>query len=390
MDFDLSSEQSMLAETATRWARDHYGALAQYQGAARQPAGFPAAQWGELGELGLLGLPWSEDEGGIGGGPVETMVVAEAFGRTLMPAPWLASVILAGGVLRAAATPEQRATLAPGLIDGSARLAFAHGERQSRYDLTDVATTARRDGDGDGWVLDGAKTAVWSGGGASHFLISARSAGSRRDRDGLSLFVVEADRPGLSVREVATHDGGRDAELVLDGVRVGDATRIGAPGEAFAAIEQGFDVAVAALCANAVGAMAALHEMTLDYLKTRKQFGVAIGSFQSLQHAAVDMLTALEQSRSMSYYAAMMASHENAGERAAAISAAKVQINRAARQIGEQAVQLHGGIGMTEEYLGAHYFRHLALLEFRLGDTDWHLRRLDAQGGLIGGLVKAA
>ncbi|MBB3172466.1 alkylation response protein AidB-like acyl-CoA dehydrogenase [Endobacter medicaginis] len=158
MDFDLSSEQSMLAETATRWARDHYGALAQYQDAARQPAGFPAAQWGELGELGLLGLPWSEDEGGIGGGPVETMVVAEAFGRTLMPAPWLASVILAGGVARVAATPEQRATLAPGLIDGSARLAFAHGERQSRYDLTDVATTARRDG--DGWVLDGAKTAV--------------------------------------------------------------------------------------------------------------------------------------------------------------------------------------------------------------------------------------
>lgn len=381
MDFDLSSEQSMLAETANRWARDRYSALAQYQQAARQPGGFPPAQWAELGELGLLGLPWSEDEGGIGGGAVETMVVAEAFGGTLMPAPWLASVILAGGVLRAAASPGQRAALAPGLIDGSTRLALAHGERQARYDLADVATTARRQG--EGWVLDGAKTAVWSGGGASHFLVSARIQGARRDPHGLSLFWLPADAPGLSVREGATHDGGRDAELLLDGVTLEADACIGAPGEAFTAIEQGFDVAVAALCSDAVGAMAALHEMTLDYLRTRKQFGVAIGSFQSLQHAAVDMLTALEQSRSMSYYAAMMASCADAGERAAAISAAKVQINRAARQIGEQAVQLHGGIGMTEEYLGAHYFRHLALLEFRLGDTDWHLRRLDAQGGLV-------
>jgi alkylation response protein AidB-like acyl-CoA dehydrogenase len=305
----------------------------------------------------------------------------EALGRTLCPAPYFATVVLCGGVLRAAASPAQRAALVPAIAAGELTLAFAHSETQARYDLADVRTTARRQG--EGWVLDGEKRFVLAGDSAQRLIVSARVAGEGSHRDGIALFLLDAGTPGLSRRGYLTQDRSRAADLRLNAVRVGTGALIGEAGSAIGAIEQAVDGAIAALCAEAVGAMAYAHELTVDYLKVRKQFGVAIGSFQALQHRAVDMLVATEQARSMALYATMMCTEPDAAERQRAISAAKVQVNKSARFVGQEAVQLHGGIGMTEECQVGHYLRRLTMIEMMFGDTGHHLRRLARAGGLI-------
>lgn len=381
MDFDLSEEQGLLKETAARWATDNYATLEQLEAARAAPLGFSQAKWAELAELGLLGLPFAEADGGFGGGPVETLVVMEALGRAMAPEPYLASVLLGGGAVRIAGSDAQRAAILPGLMDGSSRLAFAHSELQARYDLNDVATTARAvDG---GFRLDGLKTVALNADAATLLVVSARTSGARRDEAGITLFLVPADAPGVSVAGYPTQDGGHAADITLAGVFVPADAVLGTVDSAFPVIEKVVDGAIAALGAEAVGLMEALTDLTVEYLKTRKQFGVSIGSFQSLQHKAVDMLVALEQARSMSLYAGMMLETEDATERRVAISAAKVQINRSARFVGQTAVQLHGGIGMTMEYLGAHHFRRLAMIELMFGDTAWHQRRVTALGGLV-------
>lgn len=382
MDFDFTDEQSLLKDSVARWAADRYGSLEKVEASRRKPLGFDEDAWAQLAELGLLGLPFSEEDGGFGGGPVETMIAVEALGRHLAPEPYLASVVLGGGALRLAGTAAQREALVPGLVEGSHRLAFAHGERQARYDRADVATTARREG--DGFRLDGAKAVVLNADAAQTLVVSARTAGGQRDEAGLSLFLVPADAPGLTITPYPTQDGGRAADLVLDGVTLAPGALLGEADAGLPVIERVLDEGIAALCAEAVGVMEALHALTVDYLKTRKQFGTAIGGFQVLQHRAVDMLMSLEQARSMALYATMMAGSDDAAERAPAVSAAKVQVNRAARYIGQEAVQLHGGIGMTLEYLGAHLFRRLATIEYLLGDTPYHLRRVSDAGGLLG------
>ena len=377
MNFDLSDEQKLLKDSVERWAGDRYGDLAKINASRAAPHGFSAATWRELADLGLLGLPFAEADGGFGGGPVETMVTMEALGRALAPEPYLASVILGGGAVALAGNEAQRQELLPALASGELRLAFAHGEAQARYDLEDVAATARADT--DGVVLDGAKTVVLNAEGAHFLIVSARTSGARRDGDGISLFLVPADAPGVTLRPYPTQDGGRAADVILSGVRVGGDALLGPPDDALPTIERVIDGAIAAVCAEAVGAMDALLALTVDYLKTRRQFGASIGSFQALQHRAVDMLTHVEQARSMALYATMMAQAEDAGERRAAIAAAKVQINRSARFVGQQAVQLHGGVGMTMEYLGAHYFRRLSMIELQFADTPHCLRQLSAQ-----------
>ncbi len=382
MDFDLTEEQNLLKDSVTRWAGDRYGSLERIEAARRQPLGFDEGTWAQLAELGLLGLPFAEEDGGFGGGPVETMIAVEALGRHLAPEPYLASVVLGGGALRLAGSAAQRAEYVPAIAEGGLRLAFAHGEAQARYDRADVATTARQvEG---GYRLDGAKSVVLAADAAQTLVVSARTAGDRRDEAGISLFLVPADAPGLTLKAYPTQDGGRAADLVLDGVTVPAEALLGAAGAALPVIERVLDEGIAALCAEAVGLMDALHALTVDYLKTRKQFGTAIGSFQVLQHRAVDMLMALEQARSMALYATMMAGSDDAAERGPAIAAAKVQINRSARLVGQEAVQLHGGIGMTLEYLGAHLFRRLTTIEYLFGDTAHHLRRVSAAGGLLG------
>ena len=274
-----------------------------------------------------------------------------------------------------------RRELIPQIAAGDLILAFAHSERQARYDLADVATTARRDG--AGYVLDGAKTLVLHGDSAKSFVVSARVGGGQREQNGIALFIVDAASSGVATRGYETVDGQRAAEVTLSGVRVGADAVIGDPGGAFPLIEKIADAAMAALAAEAVGAMAAMHELTVDYLKTRKQFGVTIGSFQALQHRAADMLVALEQARSMALLATVMTDEKDVRERRPAISAAKVQIGRSGRLVGQQAIQLHGGIGMTMEAKVGHYFKRVTTIDTMFGDADYHLGLLAASGGLI-------
>ena len=380
MDFDLTDEQRMLAESVNRLVTDAYGDFEHRKGYRGEPRGFADANWNALAEMGLLGLPFAEEDGGFGGGPVETMLVMEAFGRGLVLEPFLAAVVLAGGLLRRAGSPEQRAAILPGVVEGSTVLAFAHQERQARHDLHDVATSAKRDG--DGWVLDGAKGVVLAGDSADRIIVSARTSGARRDRDGISLFLLNPATPGVTRRGYATQDGLRAAELVLEGVRVPADALLGAEGQALPLIELVVDEANAALCAEALGAMEVLRDLTVDYLKQRQQFGQPIGNFQALQHRAADMLVATEQARSMAMYAAMMVQSGDAAARRTALSAAKALVAKLADQLGKDAIQLHGGIAMTEEYKAGHYFKRLTMIGTLFGDVDHHLRVVVAAGGL--------
>ena len=377
MDFDLSEEQRLLKESLDRLIGDRY-AFEQRKGYAQSPQGWSRELWAQFAELGLLGLPFEERHGGSAGGPVETMIAMEAFGRALALEPYLATVVLGGGFLRHGGSVEQCADLIPQIADGSLTVAFAHTERQSRYDLYDIETRAVRDG--AGWMLDGKKGVVVHGDTADKLVVTARVGGGRRDRDGVAAFIVDGKTAGVSRLGYPTQDGLRAAEITLANVRVGPEGALGEPGKALPLIERVVDEAIAALCAEAIGAMAVMHELTVEYLKTRRQFGREIGSFQILQHRAVDMLIALEQARSMAMFATMMAAEENAAERRNAVAAAKVQIGRSGKFIGQQAIQLHGGIGMTMEYKVGHYFKRVTMIDTMFGDADHHLRELARRG----------
>ena len=309
------------------------------------------------------------------------MIVMEQIGRSLVLEPYFATVVLGGGLIAAGGSEALQGKIIPSIAAGDLSVSFAHAERQARYDLADVTTTARRDG--SGYVLDGAKTLVLHGESAEKFVVSARLSGARNDRDGLALFLVDATAPGVSVRGYPTVDGLRAAEVILSNVRAKATAAIGEPGAAFPLIERIADVAIAALCAEAVGAMTAMQETTVEYMKTRKQFGVTIGSFQVLQHRAAEMLIAVEQARSMAMLATMMAAETDGRERRQAISAAKVQIGRSGRFVGQQAIQIHGGIGMTMEAKVGHYFKRVTMIDTQFGDADHHLGIVAGGGGLV-------
>ncbi len=377
MDFDFSEEQRLLKESLDRLIRDRY-AFEQRKSYAQSPEGWSRELWAQFAEFGLLGLPFEERHGGSAGGPVETMIAMEAFGCALVLEPYLATIVLGGGFLRHGGSAEQCADLIPKIADGSLIIAFAHTERQSRYDLNDVETRAVRDG--ASWVIDGEKGVVLHGDTADKLIVTARVGGGRRDRDGIAAFIVDGKAAGVSRRGYPTQDGLRAAEVTLANVRVGPEGVLGELGAALPLVERVVDEGIAALCAEAVGAMAVMHELTVEYLKTRRQFGREIGSFQILQHRAVDMLIALEQARSMAMFATMMAADENAAERRNAIGAAKVQIGRSGKFIGQQAIQLHGGIGMTTEYKVGHYFKRVTMIDIMFGDADHHLRELARRG----------
>jgi pimeloyl-CoA dehydrogenase small subunit len=381
MDFEFSDEQRLLKDSVDRLIGPAYDDLGHRRKMQATEHGYDEALWAKYAELGLLALPFSEADGGFGGGTVETMIVMEAIGRGLALEPFLASIILGGNLIRLGATAEARTELVPQIAEGSMRLAFAHTERQARYNLHDVTTMARKTG--AGYVLEGDKSVVLHGDSATHLIVSARTSGGPRDREGITLFLVDAKTAGVSRRGFPTQDGLRGAAVSLGRVEVADSAVLGEVGKGAELIDQVTDLAIAAICAEAVGAMASLHALTLDYLKTRKQFGVTIGSFQVLQHRSVDMFTALEQARSMEYFGAMMAGAATVKERRAAVSAAKVQINNSAHFLGQSAIQLHGGIGMTMEYRAGHYFKRLTMIESAFGDTDYHMRLIDTAGGLL-------
>ena len=374
MDFDLTEEQRLLRDSVDRLLSDHYGFAAR-RGYLAEPEGHSKDMWGRYAELGLLGLPFAEEHGGFGGGAIETMLAMEAFGRVLALEPYLATVVLSGTALRLAANEAQQSAILPQIAEGRMTLAFAHGERQARYDLSDVLTTAKANARG-GWVLDGAKSVVVHGDNADRLIVSARISGERDDPDGISLFLVDASTNGVARRSYPMRDGTRAAEISLSGVEIGADGVLGEPGKALPVIERVVEAGIAAITAEAVGAMEAMHAMTLEYLKTRQQFGKPIGQNQALQHRSAEMLIALEQGRSMAMLAAMMVDEADAHERAHNISMAKVGVGQSARFVSQNAIQLHGGIGMTEEYAVGHYFRRCMVIEHLFGDTAHHLSRI--------------
>ncbi len=378
MDFDLSEEQRLLRDSVERLLADHY-TFEKRRAYMAEPEGWSRAMWAQYAELGLLGLPFAEEHGGFGGGAIELMLVMEAFGGALALEPYLATVVLAGTALRLAGNAAQQAALLPQIAEGNLRLAFAHGERQARYDLSDVVTTAKPKA--GGWVLDGAKSVVAHGDSADTLVVSARTAGARDDTDGVTLFLIDAKANGVARRGYALRDGTRAAEVALSGVEVGADAVLGEVGAGFPVIERVVEAGIAATAAEAVGAMAAMQAMTLEYLKTRTQFGRTIGSNQALQHRATEMFVALEQGRSLAMLAAMTLDEANSAERARNLATAKVGIGQAARFVSQNAVQLHGGIGMTEEYAVGHYFRRVMVIEHTFGDTAHYLSLLAQQVG---------
>jgi pimeloyl-CoA dehydrogenase small subunit len=377
MDFDFSEEQRLLKESVDRFIADRYD-FEQRKTFAKNDTGYARENWKQFAELGLLAIPFTEEHGGFGGGPIETMIVMEAFGRGLVLEPYFSTVVLGGGLLRHGGSDAQKSEFIPKIASGDLRLAFAHGERQSRYDLADVETRAKKSG--SGYVLEGEKSLVLNGDSADTLIVSARMSGGQRDRGGIGLFLVDGNANGVSRRGYPTQDGLRAAEISLSGVEV-PAGRV-LSDDALPIIERVIDEAIAALAAEAVGAMAEMHALTVDYLKTRKQFGVAIGAFQALQHRAVDMFVALEQARSMAMFATMMSAEDDAEVRSRAISAAKVQIGRSAKIVGHGAIQLHGGVGMTMELKVGHYFKRATMIDVMFGDADYHLAKLAEAGSL--------
>jgi len=380
MDFDLGDEQRLLSDNLARVMKDKYG-FESRKAYRATPHGFGEDLWKQYADLGLLGAPFAESDGGYGGGAVETMLTQETFGRALALEPYFATVVLGGGVLRHGASQAQREALIPEIASGELRLALAHAEKASGWDLFDVTTTARKDG--DGYVLNGEKGLVLHGDSALKLIVLARVSGARRDKNGLGLFLVDASAAGVARRGYPTQDGLRGAEIAFANVPVAAGDVIGDPEGGGAIIERVIEDAIAALCAEAVGAMTEATEITTEYLKTRKQFGVTIGSFQALQHRASDMVVALEQARSMMMFATMMTGETNAAERAKAMNAAKAQIGRSAKFIGQQATQLHGGIAMTFEYKLGHLFKRLTMIDMTYGDADAHLKRLSDRDSLF-------
>jgi alkylation response protein AidB-like acyl-CoA dehydrogenase len=366
MNFNYTEEQLALQDTLRRFIAKDY-AFEHRRALAKSADGFDRAAWKTFADFGILALPFPEDFGGLDGTAVDTMLVMEMLGRGLALEPYLSTVVLCGGMIRDVGSQAQKEALVPAIAGGEMMLALAHHEAGGRYALDRVATTATAKG--NGWQLDGAKAVVLGAPSADKFLVSTR------DGQGLSLFLVDAGAPGLTLRAYPTQDGARAADIKLAGVQVGPDALVGAAGDALVSIERGIDYANAALCAEAVGIMSALNEITLEYLKTRKQFGQPIGKFQALQHRMADMVIATEQARSMATLAAVRADSADAAERSRAVAAAKAYVTQSARLVGQQAVQLHGGMGVVDELNVGHYFKRLTMIGLTFGDADYHLGR---------------
>ena len=380
MDFDLSEEQRLLKDSVDGLLADTYDFEARKKhGAAKK--GWSDEVWNKFAEQGLLGLPFAEADGGFGAGAIETGIVMEALGRALVLEPYFATVVLGGGFLRLGGSAAQRKAHLPDVVSGKKTFAFAQLEKDSRYDLGDVITSAKKKG--SGWVISGEKFVVLHGDSANTLVVTARTRGGQRDRDGVGVFLVPANANGVRVKGYPTQDGLRAADITFENVEVGADAVLGDPENGLPLVERVADEARVALCSEAVGAMDELLKTTIEYLKTRQQFGVNIGTFQALQHRGSDMFVALEQARGISMYATMAVSFDDAKARTDAIAAAKVQVGRSAKYIGQQSIQLHGGVGMTMEYKIGHYFKRMTMIELTLGDSDFHLRRLAAQGGLF-------
>ena len=375
MNFSLNEEQRLLTDSVERFVRENCS-LDQHRALVSSELGYDERSWRQMADLGWLGVNVPEAYGGIGGGPVETMVLMEAFGAGLVLEPYFPSVVLGGNLVAMAGSEAQKQAILPALVAGELKLALAWVEAQAGYDLFDVETMAeRRDG---GYVMNGAKGVVLGTATADKLIVSARTTGRSRDRDGIGLFLVDRGASGVKLRDYRTVDGLRAAEVAFENVTVGDDAVLGDPRGALPVIEAVAERAIVALCAEAVGAMDVIVRSTAEYLKTRKQFGRPIGTFQVLQHQFTDMLIASEEARSMMYVATLRLGERDAALRAKAVSGAKHLIGRHGRLIGQRAIQLHGGMGMTEEMSVGHYFKRLTMIDVMFGDEAYHLKRYAA------------
>ncbi|KQM80091.1 acyl-CoA dehydrogenase family protein [Xylophilus sp. Leaf220] len=377
MNFIHTDDRRMLADTLDRFVAEQYAFPARDR-IARSGAGFDADLWRRFAELGAVGALFTEADGGFGGDGFDIAVVFESLGRGLVVEPFLGALVV-GRAVAAAGSAAQKERIA-GLVDGSTVAAFAFDEPASHYELAHIETTATRTG--DGWTLTGAKAVVAQAEGADLFLVSARTGGAVDDEAGISLFLVPADTLGLAVRGYGRIDGGRAAELLFDGATVGADALLGGEGAGYPVLEQAAGAGVLALCAEALGAMEVAKQATLEYLQTRKQFGTVIGRFQALQHRMADLLLEIEQARSAVINAAA-ALDADRPVRERALSAAKYTIGRVGTLVAEEAIQLHGGIGMTWELPLAHYAKRLVMIDHQLGDEDHHLARYIALGRLL-------
>lgn len=370
MDFNLSEEQAAIQASLKRYLARDYGFEARRK-LTQSELGHSAAAWKTYAELGLLALPFPEAVGGLGGNAIDTLLVAETLGTALALEPFIPSVVIAGSLLHDIGSPMQKDTLLAGITEGTTLVALAHQEPGARYNVRHVATTARKDG--SAWLLSGHKAVVLAAPSAHTLLVSARTSGAAFDAHGISLFVVDAKAAGVTIRPYGTQDGQRAGDVILQDVKVGADALLGQAHQALPAIEHAIDRGIAALCAEAVGVMDTLNAQTLEYLKNRKQFDMPIGKFQVLQHRMADMAMAAEYGRSMALLAAVKVDSKDAAERRRHVSAAKAYVGQSARTVGQGAVQMHGGMGVTDELMAAHLFKRLTVINQTFGDVDHHL-----------------
>jgi pimeloyl-CoA dehydrogenase small subunit len=371
MDFSFTSEQDMLRDTVAKLVAQQYDFDTRRK-VAKSEAGWRPEMWSQFAELGLLGASFTEAEGGFGTGPIEAMVISEEFGKGLVIEPYLQTVVIGGNFFRHGGTDAQKEEHIAGIIGGETRFAFAYSEPKSRFDLNDVSTTAKKEG--AGYTLNGHKAVVLGAPFATHLIVTARTSGGQRDTKGVSVFIVPKGAKGVTTRDYPTVDGLRASEVYFENVSVGADALVGAADNGLPLVEKVVDNAIAALCAEAVGCFKVLNEATISYAKQRKQFGQPIANFQVLQHRMVDMFMAAEQATSMTYMVTLKLDEADKARKQAA-SAAKVQIGKAGKLISQDAVQIHGGMGMTDELNVGHFFKRVTMIESQFGNTDWHLRR---------------
>lgn len=374
MDFSLSDEQQMLQDSITRFVQNDYDFYDRAK-LVKSELGFSADHWKLFAELGWLMVPFTEDDGGLGGSAADLMVVMEEFGKGLVIEPFLATAIIGGGLISKAGNTQQKETLIGAIMDGSLQLAFAYAEPNSRYDLAYVATSA--DKTSGGYVLNGHKAVVLNAPVANKIIVSARTSGDTNNKDGISLFILDADSEGVDIQSYRTQDGGRAAEVRLNNVNVTTENLLGTEGSALPTIEAILDRATLAVCAEAVGAMEIATAKTVEYTKTRKQFGTSISKFQALQHRMADMFIEQQQAKSIVLMAALKID-EGGIEASKAVAAMKSLVGRASRKVGQETIQIHGGIGVTDELDIGHYFKRMTMIDLMFGNSDYQTQRFSS------------
>ncbi len=371
MNFDFTEEQTLLDNMVTSFVRDNYDWETRCS-IVKTEEGWKKENWSQFAELGLLGVPFSEEHGGLGGSPTDLMIIMEQFGKGLVVEPYLPSIILAGGLITNLGSEKQINEIVPKIISGDERYVFAYAEHQSRFDLFDVKTSAVEDG--DNYVVNGFKSVVFGACAATHVIIAARTSGDQRSKNGITLFIAEVSLPGITLQNYPTIDEYRASEVIIENLTLSKDSILGNIDEAYEAIEEEIDKSTIAVCAEALGVLEVLKDSTTDYCKNRKQFGQPISKNQVIQFRLVDMMMEYEQAKSI-LYMAITSDLSNAVERRKAVSALKSRMGQAIKFVGENAIQLHGGMGMTEEYMISHYFKRATMIGVLFGNVDYHMKR---------------